>query len=374
MERPLNDILTAYDAQAPLAQASTLPSSWYTDPRIYELERRAIFSGWQVVGRCDQVAVPGAFFTIELAGEPIIIVRGSDNVLRGFFNVCRHHAAAVVTQAEGQANVLRCPYHGWTYGLDGALRGTPSFGGVCDFNKAQQGLIPIAVDTFEQFVCVRLAPSGPSLQEMLEGFAEPAAALSLSRFRFMERRIYTVAANWKVYVDNYLDGSYHVPHLHKALSSIMEHDKYSIENGARFCLQRSPLVENAHNAEVAALRAGGDAAYYWLYPNFMLNCYRDAMDTNLVLPLGVDRTQVIFDIYCASDSEAAQANHRESVALMDRIQQEDAVICESVQRGLGSRAYEAGRLSVQREAGEHLFHRLVCADLQQAAGVGTKRP
>lgn len=367
MQRTVSDILDDYDAEAPLARAFTIPAAWYTDPRVHELERRAVFGGWQIVGRSEQVAAPGAFFTIELAGEPVVIVRGRDHVLRAFFNVCRHHAATVVTEAAGHATILRCPYHGWTYGLDGALRGTPSFAGVCDFDKAQQGLLPIAVDTWEQFVCVRVDPSGPSLQQWLGGFSAQVAALGLSRFRFMERRSYTVACNWKVYVDNYLDGSYHVPHLHKALNSVIEYDKYSIENGERFCLQRSPLVGTEQNAEIAALRSGEEAAYYWLYPNFMINCYRDALDTNLVLPLGVDRTQVIFDIYCAADSEQALQHHRESVELMDRIQQEDTVICESVQRGLGSRAYTAGRLSVQREAGEHLFHRLLCADLRQAA-------
>src|SRR5712692_11224330 len=117
MQHSLKQVVALYDASAPLAQASTIPAPWYVDTRVAELERQAVFGrAWQAVGRADQLREKGNFLTAELAGEPIVAVRGEDGVVRGFFNVCRHHAAAVVTGAEGHAAQFRCPYHGWTYG------------------------------------------------------------------------------------------------------------------------------------------------------------------------------------------------------------------------------------------------------------------
>jgi choline monooxygenase len=171
--------------------------------------------------------------------------------------------------------------------------------------------------------------------------------------------------NWKVFVDNYLDGGYHVPHLHKGLDSVLDYSNYTIENGERYCLQSSPMVTSS-DAEVGAVRSGPRAFYYWLYPNFMINYYEGTLDTNLVRPLAIDRTEVIFDFYFADVSAAARERNLASVAVGERIQQEDLDICEAVQRGLNSRAYNAGRLSVRREAGEHLFHRLLHADLKAA--------
>src|SRR5919109_650018 len=141
MESSINQIIDSYNPNASLSEASTIPASWYLDPRIMELERRTVFAmTWQLVGRIEQVREPGQFITWEIGGEPLLIVRGDDGVLRGFFNVCRHHAAAVMTEPEGEARNLRCPYHGWTYSLAGELRGMPDFGGVCNFDRTSNSL------------------------------------------------------------------------------------------------------------------------------------------------------------------------------------------------------------------------------------------
>ena len=183
----------------------------------------------------------------------------------------------------------------------------------------------------------------------------------------MERRHYTFDCNWKVFVDNYLDGGYHVPHLHKGLDSVLDYSNYMIENGERLCLQWSPMVSEGAEAQTGAVRKGERALYYWIYPNFMINWYDGAMDTNLVIPRGVDKTEVIFDFYFPDVSEDARERNLASIEVGQRIQDEDVAICKSVQRGLNSRAYEAGRLSVRREAGEHLFHRLLSADLKSGS-------
>ena len=178
----------------------------------------------------------------------------------------------------------------------------------------------------------------------------------------LERRRYVLNCNWKVFVDNYLDGGYHVPHLHKGLDSVLDNRQYTVENGERFCLQSSPMVARADG--IGAVRGGTRALYYWLYPNLMLNYYEGVLDTNLVRPITIDRTEVIFDFYFADVSEGARERNLLSVNVGEKIQDEDVDICESVQRGLSSRVYQAGRLSARREAGEHLFHRLLYADLK----------
>lgn len=365
MKVSLEDLLKQYDDALPLAEASTIPANWYTDLDIAELEKRLVFSrNWQVIGRSEQVAEPGQYIATEVAGEPVVVVRGTDKKLRGFFNVCRHHAAAVAAEPCGSVQLFRCPYHGWSYGLEGALKGTPDFAGVCNFDRLANGLIPLAVDVWEQFVFVSIEEPRQSLREFLGAIVEQTAALGIGRLHYFGSRSYTLNCNWKVFVDNYLDGGYHVPYLHKGLNSVLDYAEYTIENGERFCLQSSPMTASADHAEVAASRTGERAHYYWIYPNFMINLYQNVMDTNLVIPMGINRTKVIFDFYFADVSPEKQQQNSDSVAVGDRIQMEDKDICEAVQRGLGSRAYVAGRLSVRREAGENLFHRLLARDLK----------
>jgi choline monooxygenase len=365
MDSSLREILTSYNQLNPLEQACTIPAPWYVDPRIAELERRNVFGrSWQLVARAHQLRHPGQFVTTSLAGEPLVLVRGRDQDLRGFYNVCRHHAAAVVTETCGTASILRCPYHGWSYGLDGCLKGAPEFEGVANFDRSQNGLVPVRVEEWEQFVLVNLDPEAVSLRDFLGALAGRVAPLNLNSLHFFERRSYTLNCNWKVFVDNYLDGGYHVPHLHKGLNSVLDYKQYTIEIEDRYCLQSSPMVSSDTDAATGATRQGERAWYFWQYPNFMINLYRGYMDTNLVLPDGVDRCIVIFDFYFNDVGEAAAERNRQSIAVGERVNDEDVGICEAVQRGLHSRAYGAGRLSVRREAGEHLFHRLLAADLK----------
>jgi choline monooxygenase len=366
MEPTLKEILASYNAAAALPDAHTIPSSWYTDPRIAQLELQNVFSrAWQAVGRTAQVEKPGQYVTASVAGEPVVAVRGSDGKLRAFYNVCRHHAMTVMNEPCGHAQHMRCPYHGWTYNLEGELRGMTEFEGVCNFDRAQNGLVPIRVETWENFVFVNLDPHPAALEEFLGALVGLAKPLGFGGLHFVERRSYTLNCNWKVYVDNFLDGGYHVPHMHKGLNSVLDYTNYTIENVDRCCVQSSPVaVDKSSEASAAATRKGDRAYYFWQYPNFMLNWYEGYLDTNLVLPLGVDRCEVIFDFYFGDTRESQMPYIRESMGVSERVQQEDITICDGVQRGLSSRAYQAGRLSVRREAGEHLFHRLLAADLQ----------
>jgi choline monooxygenase len=370
MDPSIHDILHLYNPANPLERASTIPAPWYRDPRVEQLERASVYSAtWQVVGRLDQVPENGQFFTADIAGEPLVVVRGDDGHLHAFFNVCRHHAAAVVTEAQGCAKQFRCPYHGWTYGIDGALKGMVEFDGVCNFDRNKNGLVPVRVDVWENFVFVNLDGRAAALRSFLGAVPDLVAPLEMmKKLHFFARREYTLNCNWKVYVDNYLDGGYHVPHAHKGLSSVIEYTQYTIENFERACLQSSPLSSDANSVAGVAATRQGRAFYLWIYPNFMINAYEGVMDTNLVLPLGVDECAVIFDYYFADVSKKALRKNQASIKVSEKVQDEDMAICDSVQRGLASRAYVAGRLSLRREAGEHLFHRLLHADLTRALG------
>src|SRR5712692_6598038 len=190
METSVQEIIDGYYPDALLAEASTIPSAWYTDERVFALEQQTVFSrSWQVAGRVDQLREPGDYVTTEIAGEPLVIVRGNDGELRGFFNVCRHHAAAVMTESEGHASQMRCPYHGWTYSLNGELKGTPDFADVCNFNRAASGLVPVKIAVWENWVFAKLDCEGPTLDEFLGAdLVGQVKRLGLGNLHWAERR------------------------------------------------------------------------------------------------------------------------------------------------------------------------------------------
>jgi len=360
VDASLDELLAAFDPGLPLERARSLPSTWYRDPRVDALERERVFgNSWQLVARAEQLERPGDFVTTEIAGEPLLLLRDDAGDLRAFFNVCRHRAACVVTEPEGSARRLRCRYHGWTYDLRGQLKGVPEFEGVEDFRREDHGLVPLAVDRWGPLVFVHLGAAPPPLRDWLAPLPERIGALEA--LRFLERREYSLACNWKVFVDNYLDGGYHVNSIHPALGSVLQYSEYRTECFERTSLQSSPL-HAGDDPSASATRKGDLARYGWAFPNVMVNLYRGVMDTNVVLPLGPERCRVVIDFYFAElDGARAQAFARESVELGDRIQLEDVGVCEDVQRGLGSRSYRTGRFSVRREVAIHHFHRLLAA-------------
>jgi choline monooxygenase len=369
MTTALHETLAAFDPELPLERARTIPAAWYHDVGLYELERQAVFGdSWQPIARQELLAEAGAFATTDIAGEPILLVRGDDGELRGFFNVCRHRAAPVMTQACGKASRLRCRYHGWTYDLAGRLRGVPDFDGVADFRREDHGLPPVAVAGWGPFAWAHLQPPAVGLAEYLAPLPARVSRDELAAMRWVARREYQVACNWKVYVDNYLDGGYHVNTVHPGLASVLEYAQYRTEVHGNTGVQVSPL-QAAENT-VATVRSGGVAQYWWVFPNFMLNLYPGLMDTNLVLPQGLDRCLVVFDYFFADTHGPAAAKYIEdSMAVTHQVQVEDVGICEEVQRGLNSRSYDTGRFSVRREIAGYYFHQLLARRLRGAAGM-----
>src|SRR5262245_54596459 len=207
----LQQIIESYNPNASLDRAHTIPASWYINKDLYDLELKTVFSkNWHLAARRDQLEQPGHYVTTDIGIEPIVVVRDNDGEPRAFFNVCRHHAAAVMTEPQGSARHLRCPYHGWTYSLAGELKGTPDFAGVCDFEREKNGLIPVQVAEWENWVFVNLSTSAMQIDHFLgRDLIEQILALKLQNLHWLERRHYSFDCNWKVFVDNYLDGGYH---------------------------------------------------------------------------------------------------------------------------------------------------------------------
>lgn len=366
--------LPLYDADAVLAHARTIPKEWYVDARVAARERRTLFGGgWLAVGRIDQVARPGDYFTAEVAGEPIVIVRDDLGTLRGFFNVCRHRAVRVAEGECGHATRFRCRYHGWTYDLAGRLRGVPEFDGVEGFRREDNGLVPLAVEAWGPLLFASLEPTTVELREHLVALEKWRHGLSipLESLHFVERREYFLDCDWKVFVDNYLDGGYHVNSIHPSLAGVLDYSEYRVELFENCCLQSSPLKPpdpKRDDTSAGAVRSGERAAYWWLFPNFMLNHYGAVMDTNTVWPAGPGRCRVVFDFYFRDVETATDREFiAESIRVAEQIQLEDVGVCAEAQRGLESHAYEPGRFSVRREAGGHLFHRLLARRLGLAA-------
>jgi len=339
-----------------LAHAATLPSRYYTDSSVLDDENRNIFARtWQLVGRLGQVRETGEYFTATIANEPVLVVRGGDGVLRAMSNVCRHRAGPVA-KGEGKRPVLQCGYHGWTYALDGRLSVTPEFDAVEDFDRASCVLPQFRVGVWNELVFVNLDPNAEPLLDFLGEMLADMPPHDYTGFRLAHSKAWEVGCNWKVYVDNYLEG-YHIPIVHPGLFREIDYPNYRTETKKSYSIQVAPTRRSER------IRTGGgddQVRYFWVFPNLMLNVYPDNFSTNLIVPLGQGRTLTLFDWYF-KDPDAAKQQIDETVAFSDEIQIEDIEICETVQRGLASTTYESGRYSVRRENGVHHFHSLYSA-------------
>lgn len=349
----------------PLAQAETIPSRWYTDAQFFDIERDALFlRSWQYVGAESQIPYPGDYTLATVADNPLIIVRSQEGTVQAFYNVCRHRGGPLAIERCGNVRVLQCKYHGWTYCLDGSLRGVPRFDRTELFNKKDYGLIPVEVRSWQGLLFVRLESGGVELDTLLSGIAERIMPQKLDTLVFYRRVEYDVACNWKVYVDNYLEG-YHIPLVHPELHKMLDYRAYTTEVFEHYSLQYSPFRDPDGNNIYGA--ADGEAYYYFVFPNIMLNILPGRLQVNSVIPVERDRCRVWFD-YFYSDvvSPDAQRIIADDMKFSDEVQQEDIEICEHVQRGLASRGYDRGRFSVDCEEGVYHFQCMLKNALRQA--------
>ncbi|MEO5623655.1 MAG: SRPBCC family protein [Dokdonella sp.] len=340
-------------AAQPLVSASALPARCYAGTEAHARDHRAVFArAWALVAHAAQLTETGDHVVAEIAGVPLLVVRGADGKLRALHNVCRHRAGPLALCDGRGAKRLRCRYHGWTYALDGRLVSAPEMKDAADFDVDAIRLPQAQVASWHGLVFVTLG-AGPPLAELLDGIDERIGADALSDYAFHQHIAYDIACNWKVYVDNYLEG-YHVPHIHPELNRMLDYRSYVTELSRWHSLQWSAL-ESAGD-----LYGNGDALYYWIWPNTMLNILPGRLQTNRVMALGDARCRVEFDFYYPDNADGA-SRHARDLSFSDVVQKEDVDICEQVQRGLASGSYIGGRLNPLRESGVHHFHELLRA-------------
>jgi choline monooxygenase len=349
--------------QKPIEKAETIPSSWYTATGMQDLEKEGIFSKeWQLAGHESELPNPGSSLCKSIAGNPILIFRDHQNAIRAYFNVCKHRGGPVDVK-KGTTTVLQCQYHGWTYLPDGSLRGVPQWDRVDLFDKKDFGLTPVHFEIWQGLIFVNISENPHPIDDVLKGISDRISPICLKPFSFHSKVAYPIACNWKVYADNYLEG-YHIPIVHPELAKLLDYRNYVTEADEYYSLQYSPFSDpgsnNLYNAEE------GEAYYYFIYPNIMLNILPGRLQTNIITPVDQDHCTVEFYYYYLNpDQPETRMMIEDDIRYSEKIQQEDIEICEAVQRGLHSRAYDRGRFSVKRELGVYHFQSLVKRSLKK---------
>jgi len=349
---------------APIERAHTLPSTFYTTTEWHQNDVNHVLKPrWQYAGHRSQLQRSGDVVVTEILGQPIILVCDSDE-LRAFYNVCKHRGGPIATENE-HCKMLQCKYHGWTYKLDGSLRGVPKFKYAELFDKKDYGLTPVPLKEWEGLLFVCLGAESDPFEKGYQGIAETISPIRLADFQFHSRVSYSIACNWKVYADNFLEG-YHIPHVHPELCNLLDMDAYKTITDGWQILQDSPLKDKE------SIYSGGDekAWYYYVYPNTMLNILPGRLQINQIMPVDAGHCIVHFDYYYTAETHIKNPH----IATMDleyseNVQAEDIGICEHVQRGLASDAYQAGRFSVETELGPYHFQELLKHDYRTAITV-----
>jgi len=336
----------------PCEEAFTAPASWYTMKEFHDLDGSAVFfKNWLVIGDTIRMSQPGNYMTGEFMGKPWLLSCDEDRNIRGFYNVCSHHAMCVAEGAGTQKNFV-CPYHGWTYNLKGQLIKTVAMKGIKKFKPKQNGLKPLRICVQEPFILADFSQEG-DLPEI--DLSHLFGQLNVSNLAFVKSRTYDLKCNWKVFVDNYCDGGYHVPFKHKDLAAGVNFDSYQTELFDRYSVQ----CVSGNNEDA---RLGSRALYSFVYPNMMINRYGPWMDTNFVIPTSHNSCQVVFHWFADRDLHKQPEIIEDSINQSNKVQIEDEELCHGVQIGLQSGAYESGRYVPKYETPMHHFHSLLFDD------------
>jgi choline monooxygenase len=323
----------------------TLPYGWYTDPEILGRERGRIFlPAWQYVGHTGQLSQPG-YFATRLGRTPVVVTRDREGIVRGFVNVCRHRGFALA-DGEGSRETLQCPYHAWTYGLDGRLRAAPRSEEEPDFPQEELGLVPVAVDTWGPFVFANFAPDAEPLADALGSLPAQVAELGLEVDSLVHHSRWEaeIEANWKIVCENFLE-CYHCQVAHPAFSELIDisPEAYVLSTDGRLSTQHGPLRTVTPADELPR------AQFHFLWPNLGINIFpgRPNVSIGPIVPLTPDRTYRFLDYFFGPDVEAAWID--DLLAFDDQVGREDRALVEGVQRGVASGAVEHGVLMSHSE-------------------------
>ena len=225
----MSDMLNPSDLEVlPIELAKTFPSYWNTTKEFHDLDLNAIImNSWQYAGHVSQLINIGDYLELEIENRSIVITRSSEKTINSFYNICKHRGGPLVSKSGNQSR-FKCMYHGWTYSLDGKLKGTPEFDGVKEFDKCNYGLTELKLDVWQGLIFVHLGKPASSLSDLLNGITERISPIELSDLKIATQTIDKIKCNWKLYVENYMEG-YHLPHVHPGLSKLLDYKKYSDE-------------------------------------------------------------------------------------------------------------------------------------------------
>jgi choline monooxygenase len=337
-----------------IESASTLPAANYCCEKQFAQETSHLFrKSWQYVGALSETMEAPSVQPYDLHSIPVVITKDKQNHLNAFYNVCRHRGGPLCKQAARQRS-LRCHYHGWTYGLDGRLGGTPKCESLAAFKHENFSLKSIQHTTWNGLIFLNPNVEASKFENDFAGLPARTCPIDFKDLRFFHRHSYKARCNWKVYVDNYLEG-YHLNMVHPELAKILDGEQYQTVVGQNWSLQWSPLKQN----DFGYGSAPGEAHYYFLFPNMMLNILPGRMQVNIVIPISVDQCEVVFDYYYFPTPEGnAPLQSNSDFEFSDLVQKQDIAICEDVQRGLQSGGYESGRYAPSEEQGLYHFHQM----------------
>ena len=350
----------------PLDRASTLPGPLFSDPTVFQEEVRRLFrTSWQCIGREDEVSAPGSFRTVEVAGSGVLVLRNSHGELKAYHNVCRHRGTRLVEEAGGQGlKKLLCPYHAWTYDLDGRLLGAPHMQDAKDFDRSDFGLHPVALATWRGFVFVNLSARPEPLEKTLGGLVARCANYPLEDLRRAHRVVYDIAANWKLVVQN-ANECYHCPGVHPQLVKITPYRSGEED------LRKGPVfggwmdfVDGVRSATLSGTTARSPfpglspedlrrVYYYVLYPSNFLSLFPEYVTFDWFIPMGPEQTRLVFEVYVHRDEKDPASDAMEFWEMTNR---QDWHVCEMAHLGSKTAGYFQGRYSSEEEV-VHLVDR-----------------
>lgn len=345
----------------------SLPPSFYYERRFAELERDQIFyKSWQFLCHGEKLREPGRFVSANILGRSVFAIRGQDGVVRAFYNVCRHRGHELV-RLDGQTRAISCPYHAWSYNFDGSLRTAPGTECLAGFRKADYGLVNVRVEEFAGLYFINLDRNADALSKTAGDLKTEVEryAPDLSRLTFAHRLSYTIHANWKAVVDNFLECR-HCPVAHKDFCTLIDMNTYAVENRGIFISHMAKAKESGNSAYSTAAATVTDHAVWYLWPNMALMRYpgRGNFMVWRFIPVGSETTREEFDFFF--ETSAPTAAEEEAIRYIDKVlQREDIDIVESVQRGMHSPGFNRGpylldpKRSGLSEHGVHHFHTLL---------------
>jgi glycine betaine catabolism A len=375
--------VTATDLPASLI--STLPGEYYTDPAIFDREQAAIFESlWFCAARATELANPGDFRTVPVGRESVLLARGRDGGLRAFLNVCRHRGARICTEETGSVRrAFQCPYHAWTYGLDGRLIAAPNLTAMPDIDRVEYGLRPVHLREWLGYAWVSLAEEPPSFTDTVIGAATErlGSTEAIDNYQVdqlvLGRRIrYEVKANWKLIIENFME-CYHCATIHPELTEVLPEfadgyaAQYYVGHGAEFGADINGFTVDGRQGfdRLATVAEEQDRRYYAITvkPQVFINLVPDHVILHRMYPTAVDHTVVECDWLYSPSVVADGRDISPSVELFHRVNQQDFAACERCQPAMSSRAYRAGGVLVPAEHHIGAFHDWVKAMLGESA-------